>query len=159
MVVRVSFDGACQPPGRAGIATWAFVVEGEGLEAERSGLAAPPGSPESTNNVAEYAGAIHGLEYLLERGYRGPVVLQGDSQLVLRQAEGRYRVRALHLRPLNDRLREKLARFESTKLRWVPRAENARANELTQKAIREVLRSGGPERAREVPGAGEGGAH
>ncbi len=152
MGVRVSFDGACQPPGKGGIATWAFVVEGEGLEAEQWGLAAPPGSPDSTNNVAEYTGAIRGLEHLLERGYRGPVVLQGDSQLVLRQAEGGYRVRAPHLKPLNDRLRRTLALFESAELRWVPREENARANELTQEALRQVRRWGGP-------GAGRRGAH
>ncbi|EQD73488.1 ribonuclease H [mine drainage metagenome] len=91
MGVRVSFDGACQPARGGGIATWAFVVEGEGLDTEGSGLAAPAGSPESTNNVAEYSGALRGLEYLLQRGYRGPVVLQGDSQLVIRQLEGGYR--------------------------------------------------------------------
>jgi ribonuclease HI len=136
MGVRVSFDGACQPARGGGIATWAFVVEGEGLDVERSGLAAPPGSPEATNNVAEYSGALRGLEYLLERGYHGPVVLQGDSQLVIRQLEGGYRVRADHLRVLHQRVRDALGRFESFQLRWVPRERNARANELTQEALR-----------------------
>ncbi len=142
MGVRVSFDGACQPARGGGIATWAFVVEGEGLDTEGSGLAAPPGSPEATNNVAEYSGALRGLEYLLQRGYRGPVVLQGDSQLVIRQLEGGYRVRAAHLRSLNDRVRSALACFQSFQLRWVPREENERANELTQEALRRARRTG-----------------
>ena len=155
----MSFDGACQMARGGRIATWGFVVEGEGLDAEGSGLAAPPGSRDSTNNVAEYTGALQGLGHLLQRGYRGPVVLQGDSQLVIRQLEGGYRVRAEHLRPLNERLRSLMTRFESVRLRWVPREENQRADELTQEALRQARGAGSPGRTGPPRGSSREGAH
>ena len=129
------FDGACQPPHARGIATWAFTIEGAGLEHEASGLAAPPYSPESTNNVAEYSGAIHALEHLLEKGYQGPVVVYGDSELVVRQMSGEYRVKAPHLQAYHDRLGALARRFSSCRFVAIPREENGRADELTKRAV------------------------
>lgn len=138
--VVVHFDGACEPPKGGGIATWAFTVEGGGLDKVSFGLAAPAFSPESTNNVAEYAGAIRALEYLRSRGYAGPVQLIGDSQLVIRQLKGEYRVRKDHLRPRWERLKELVAEFERVDPVWVRREENQRADELTKRAIYEARR-------------------
>lgn len=147
----VHFDGACQPPGGGGIATWAFTVEGRGLDHEESGLAAVPFTPRSTNNVAEYKGAIHALEYLLSKGYRGPVTLMGDSQLVARQFSGEYAVKTEHIKAYHERLHQLAKEFERVDILWIPREENARADELTKRAILEVARTGqGPRRPRLV---------
>jgi ribonuclease HI len=133
--VHVHFDGACQPPNGPGIAAYGFTVEGPGLDVEESGLATPPYSERSTNNVAEYAGAIAALEWLLRNDYRGRVVAFGDSELVIGQMTGEYEVRAEHLTAYHDRLAQLAAQFASIEWRWVPREENTRADRLSKDAI------------------------
>ncbi|HXQ94631.1 MAG TPA: ribonuclease HI [Thermoplasmata archaeon] len=136
--VRVFFDGACEPPKGGGIATYGFTLEGPGLEHEEFGLAVPPGSDRATNNVAEYVGAIRALEFLASIEYHGPVLVFGDSQLVVRQLSGEYEVRAEHLRPYHEHLRALVARIGDVQFSWVPREENQRADELSKRAIAEA---------------------
>lgn len=57
----------------------------------------------ATNNEAEYSGAIIGLEKAIALGAR-TVVVRADSQLMVRQLTGEYRVKAAHLRPLHRRV-------------------------------------------------------
>jgi ribonuclease HI len=132
----VHFDGACQPPRGGGVATYGFTIEGEGLDYEESGLAVPPWSPRATNNVAEYTAAIRALEHLAGTGFRGQVLLIGDSELVVRQMQGEYEVRAEHLKAYRERLQQLATRFGDVRFVWVPREENARADALTQEALR-----------------------
>jgi ribonuclease HI len=136
--VHVHFDGACQPPAGPGIAAYGFTVEGPGLDFEERGLATPPYSEHSTNNVAEYAGAIAALEWLLRNEYRGRVIAFGDSELVIRQMTGVYEVRAEHLKAYHDRLAQLAAQFASLEWRWVPREQNSRADRLSKEAIAET---------------------
>jgi ribonuclease HI len=138
-IVRIQFDGACQPPKGGGVATYGFVVEGEGLEHRDKGLAVPPWSPHATNNVAEYVAAIRGLEWLVARGFRGVVIVAGDSQLVIRQMQGEYEVRAEHLRAYHDHLSRLVAQFENVRFEWVPREENVEADRLSKEALLEAM--------------------
>lgn len=133
--VHVHFDGACQPPGGGGVATFGFTVEGPGHRSEGMGLAVAPWTPRATNNVAEYTAAIRALEWLRERRYSGPVRVMGDSQLVIRQMLGQYRVKAAHLQEYHAQLRELARQFEKVEWVWVPREENARADELSKQAL------------------------
>ena len=133
--VTVRFDGACQPPGGGGVAGWGFVIDGPGLKFEECGLATRPYSPHSTNNVAEYVGAIRALEQLRAIGYSGEVVVEGDSQLVIRQMNGEYEVRAEHLQAYHDWLRELARSFRKVEFRWIPREENTVADALSKRAI------------------------
>ena len=148
-LVIVHFDGACEPPGTGGIATYGFTVDGEGFEEEQYGLAVRPFAPTATNNVAEYAGAICALEWLQSQGYRGPVVVRGDSQLVIRQMTGEYDVKAEHLKAYHARLQQLVAAFEAVRFEWIPRERNTRADALSKQAIRE-------EERRRAPGPGRG---
>jgi len=134
-LVRVHFDGACQPPRGGGVATYGFTVEGESLDHEESGLAVPPWSPSASNNVAEYVAAIRGLEWLRSRAFHGTALLIGDSQLVIRQMEGEYEVQSDRLRPYHARLRALVHEFEEIRFFWVPREENQRADELSKEAL------------------------
>jgi ribonuclease HI len=136
--VTVHFDGACQPPKGPGVATFGFTVEGEGLYAEEGGLATQPYSENSTNNVAEYVAAIRALEWLRGQGYRGSVVVEGDSQLVIRQMTGEYRVLTEHLKAYHDWLARLASEFAAVEWRWVPREENRRADELSKLALAEA---------------------
>lgn len=149
----VHFDGACEPPTGGGIATYGFVVEGEGLDHEEYGPAVRPGAEHATNNVAEYVAAIRALEFLASRGFKGRVELLGDSQLVIRQMQGEYEVRAPHLKAYHARLEALAKQFSHVEFRWVPREQNERADDLSKRAVLEVqgdLRRrtfGKPERA------------
>ena len=136
--VWVHFDGACEPPAGGGIATYGFVVEGEGLDHEEWGPAVRPGAEHATNNVAEYVAAIRALEYVSSRGYQGRVEVLGDSQLVIRQMQGEYEVRAEHLKAYHAHLTTLSRRFSQVEFRWLPREQNERADALSKRAVLEV---------------------
>lgn len=137
-VVQVHFDGACEPPAGGGVATYGFVVEGPDLHYEDCGLAVAPWSPRATNNVAEYTAAIRALEWLSAQGFRGTVLLFGDSQLVVRQMSGEYAVRAEHLKAYHQHLAALAQRFGEVRFRWVPRSENELADRLSKQALVEA---------------------
>jgi ribonuclease HI len=136
-LVEVHFDGACQPPHR-GVAGYGFVVHGEGLDYSERGLAAPPYSETSTNNVAEYVGAIRALEYLRTKGFHGQVVLLGDSELVIKQLRGEYEVRTEHLKAYHHHLATLLESFPEARVEWVPRDQNEEADALSKLAVQEA---------------------
>ena len=88
----------------------------------------------TTNNVAEYRGLIAGLEAALALGARR-VEVRMDSELIVRQAIGRYRVRNPGLIPLHNRLLALRSRFDEVVFRHVPRGENKRADALANQAL------------------------
>ncbi len=136
--MEVHFDGACERTGRGSIAGFGYTITGPGLDHEGYGLAVSAFDRHATNNVAEYAGAVRALEWLTGRGYRGGVTVRGDSQLVIRQMTGEYRVRAEHLRAFHDRLRQLSAGFHRVDFVWIPRDQNQRADQLSKKAVLEA---------------------
>lgn len=89
---------------------------------------------QGTNNEAEYHGLLLGLRHALAEGAR-TVTVRGDSQLVLRQLEGRYIVRAPNLKPLHQEALRLLGRFEEHRLEWVERARNAAADAAAREAL------------------------
>lgn len=133
--VLVHFDGACEELGGRRVAAYGYTLEGAGLRHDDFGLAVPPGHPRATNNVAEYVGAICALEWLVRHGYDGEVRVVGDSQLVVRQMRGEYRVRAEHLRPYHERLSQLARSFRRVEYAWVPRDENVQADALSKRGI------------------------
>jgi ribonuclease HI len=88
----------------------------------------------ATNNVAEYRALIAALEAADEFPARG-VRIRADSQLVVRQLQGRYRVKQPHLRPYFERARELLAKYENVELAHVRREENTEADALVNAAL------------------------
>lgn len=125
----LNFDGSCDPnPG--GRCTFGFVVRRDGqIIHEGHGVAVPPG-PDATNNVAEYTGCIRALEWLRYEPRGEAVVIRGDSELVLKQLRGLYKVRSPLLAPLYWRARELLRELAPIRLEWVPREENREADRL-----------------------------
>jgi ribonuclease HI len=158
--VTVHFDGACEEVAGRKVAAYGFSLEGSGLRHEDFGLAVPPGHERATNNVAEYVAAICALEWLRRAGYAGEVRLVGDSQLVVRQMTGEYEVRAEHLRPYHERLRQLVHEFRRVEFVWVPRSENRRADELSKRGIGLARRSGkagqGPDESRRESAGDDG---
>ena len=89
---------------------------------------------ETTNNVAEYRGVLLGLELASRLGAR-EVEVVGDSELVARQIGGQYKVKHAGLRPLYQEAMAALRGFERWSVRSVPRAHNARADELVNETL------------------------
>jgi ribonuclease HI len=124
----VWFDGACSGnPGPMGAGA---VVQVEGGRPQSLSLFMGHG----TNNEAEYHGLLLALRHALAAG-ADEVVVHGDSQLVLRQVEGHYKVRAENLRALNEEARKLLGRFAAHRIEWVPRERNAGADAAARAAI------------------------
>ena len=88
----------------------------------------------TTNNVAEYQALVAALEAAREFPARG-VRVRADSQLLVRQLEGRYRVKQAHLKPYFERAKELLAEYQSVDLAHVPREENTEADALVNAAL------------------------
>lgn len=133
MKATLWFDGACFPnPGAMGIGA---VIEGpDGILAEISEKLEGMG----TNNVAEYTAIIRGLERARELGV-DDIAIRGDSNLVIQQLTGKFRVTAPRLRPLYQRVQELAAEFHQVDARWIPREENKRADKLSYQALADVL--------------------
>jgi ribonuclease HI len=131
------FDGLCEPnPG--GVATYGFVVKRGGKKVhEGHGLACAPRTPQCTNNVAEYTGLLKLLEHLVDGNLAEPAVIRGDSDLVIRQVKGEYKVKSALLAPLYAKVRDLVARLPSVKFQHIPREENRDADALTNLAYAE----------------------
>lgn len=93
---------------------------------------------QTTNNIAEYTAAIIALEYAVERG-ASKVKLLADSELLVKQLNGQYKVKNEGLKPLLRRVKELLARIGSTEIQYIPREMNKEADALANKAIDEKL--------------------
>jgi ribonuclease HI len=89
---------------------------------------------EATNNVAEYRAVLLGLELARSVG-ASEVEVVNDSELVARQIGGQYKVKNPGLRPLWQEAMAALREFERWSVRNVPRAMNARADELVNEAL------------------------
>ena len=87
-----------------------------------------------TNNEAEYAGLITGLQCARSLGIE-KIVAQGDSKLILQQVEGNWKVKALHLRQYYNEAVSMSKEFASFQTCHIERARNSRADELANEAM------------------------
>jgi ribonuclease HI len=125
----VNVDGGSRGnPGPAAIAAVLTTPEGELVEerAERIGRA--------TNNVAEYRALLLGLERARELGATEVEVI-GDSQLIVRQVNGQYKVKDAGLKPLHQQAQQALRAFDSWTVRDVRREQNDVADALLNQAL------------------------
>ncbi|CAM4300088.1 ribonuclease HI family protein [Corallococcus sp. ZKHCc1 1396] len=131
--VRVYSDGAARGnPGPAGAG--AVLMDAQGAVIARLGKFLG----HQTNNYAEYAGLLLGLQHARALGAR-EVEVYADSELLIRQLDGRYQVKSPTLKPLFQEARALLKAFSKVKLAHVPRAQNAEADEMSNRAIDERL--------------------
>lgn len=92
----------------------------------------------TTNNVAEYSALLAALTYARDKGIRD-LELFSDSQLLVRQFGGAYRVKASHLVPLFLKVMALRREIPNLRLHHVPREKNAAADRLANRAIDERL--------------------
>jgi ribonuclease HI len=127
LVVNVD-GGARGNPGPAAIAAVVRSADGEVLEerGERIGRA--------TNNVAEYRALLLGIARAAELG-ASELELVGDSELVVKQVKGEYKVKDATMRELHAEVKEALSGFDGWSIRHVRREYNAEADRLVNQEL------------------------
>jgi len=130
-------DGACSGnPGKSGIGVVIYVPGNEShnvkggnryMISEYIGIA--------TNNIAEYTAFVRGLEKVRSFGVKKISVFV-DSELLVRQMTGVYKVKNKNLIPLWNKAKELLKGFESHTIAHVPRELNTEADKLAREAIK-----------------------
>jgi ribonuclease HI len=125
----VNVDGGSRGnPGPGAVAAVVRDADGNLLE-ERGELIG-----EGTNNVAEYKAVLLGISRAADLG-ASEVELIGDSELVVRQVKGEYKVKDAALRELHAQVRDALRQFEDWSIRHVRREQNERADGLVNQTL------------------------
>ena len=125
-------DGACRGnPGLAG--SGAALVDADGKVVAEAMRFLGHG----TNNVAEYTALIIGLEEARRHGVED-LEIRMDSKLVVEQMNGKWKMKAAHLRPLALEAGALLASFPKRLIRHIPREQNTIADALANRAIDEA---------------------
>lgn len=127
-VVTICTDGASR--GNPGPAAYAYVIK----HPHSGDIEAKGRLPDTTNNVAEYTALIKALEHAQRLGVRN-LDVRTDSELMVKQVQGSYRVKNEGLRPLYEQALDLIDQFDSVSLRHVPRDQNARADRLCNEAL------------------------
>jgi len=128
--VVIFTDGVAEPnPGPAAI--------GATIKDEQGRLITTISQPigHATNNQAEYRAIIAALESAISLG-ADQVEMRSDSELVVRQINGRYRVKNAALKPLFQKVKQLQRRFEGFTITHVPRQQNREADSLAGKALK-----------------------
>jgi ribonuclease HI len=129
-LLTIHTDGAAR--GNPGPAAYAYVIEQEGQPlVEEAGTIG-----EATNNQAEYTAMVRALEHALAMGGHHRAVVHSDSELMVKQLNGEYRVKNEDLRPLFEEATRLRRRFNGgVSFVHVRREQNRRADELCNEAL------------------------
>lgn len=122
------FDGACR--GNPGPMAIGVVLLENGKKVKEVSKSIGMG----TNNIAEWRALVEGLKIAIAHGCK-KLEVRGDSQLIIKQITGQYRVKSDALIPLFDEARKLCESFEQLRFKWVRREENLYTDTLSNKAL------------------------
>jgi ribonuclease HI len=94
-----------------------------------------------TNNYAEYSGLLAALDFALTQGHPRLKVVS-DSELMVKQIKGQYRVNSPELKPLYEEAKRRIARLEFFQIQHVLREKNQRADRLANLAMDQGMGKG-----------------
>jgi len=139
---RAAIDGGSR--GNPGPAAWAVAVldDAGAVTESRSGFIG-----RATNNVAEYHGLLQALRCAAEAAAEQVEIL-ADSELIVRQVEGVYRVKHPDLKPLHAEALRLATGFKSFRIQHVRREHNKLADRLVNQALDRAGAAPAPEEAR-----------
>lgn len=120
-------------PGPAGYGVYLEDANGQKLEELYEFLGV------KTNNVAEYSGLLAALEFALEEGHQRIRVV-ADSELMVKQMQGKYRVNSPDLKPLYEEAKRRVAKLQGFRIEHVLRGKNKEADRLANLAMDEGTR-------------------
>jgi ribonuclease HI len=129
--VNLYTDGACRGnPGQGGAGAVLVGETGEIVATVKHSLG------HCTNNIAEYRALIFGLEIALKKRY-GHLNIFLDSELLVNQIKGSYKVKNENLKILMREVRKLLSYFDSYRVEHIDRSQNHMADKLANEAIDE----------------------
>lgn len=140
----LSFDGACEPVNPGGVATYGYAIIWE--NGQSKGYHGVVGEGEDmTCNVAEYSALIKGLQRLsFIVSKKDEILIQGDSQLIIYQMIGKYRVNAENLKSFHMEAKTLIEYFKNKDIKiefkWVNREFNSEADRLSKVAYKEYTK-------------------
>jgi len=105
-----------------------------------------------TNNFAEYSGLLGCLQYALDHGHRR-LRLVSDSELMVKQIQGKYQVKSPDLRPLFDEAKRRIAKLDGFEISHALRHKNKDADRLANEAMDRGMKRSGAEGLAPVAGA------
>jgi ribonuclease HI len=133
--LQINIDGAAR--GNPGPAAFAFVIRQAGrLLVEEAGSLG-----RQTNNVAEYTALVRALEHAAQLGAKRLLILS-DSELLVKQMNGAYRVKNADLKVLHDEAQQLRRNFDAVTIRHVMREQNPDADRLCNEVLDGVRPSG-----------------
>ncbi len=128
MVCVLFFDGACR--GNPGPMAIGVLLMENGSKIKEISKRVGTG----TNNIAEWKALIEGLKLAKVHGCR-ELEVRGDSQLIIKQISGEYKVKSDNLVPLFNKAMGLCKSFEKLRFKWVRREENSYTDALSNKAL------------------------
>ncbi|HMD30919.1 MAG TPA: ribonuclease HI family protein, partial [Candidatus Acidoferrales bacterium] len=128
-MVTANIDGGAR--GNPGPAAYGIVLRDAG---GKTLLATGKYVGRATNNVAEYYGLVAALDAARERGVKH-LRVESDSELLVRQMQGRYRVKSPDLKPLHERAAKLSRGFEHFEIAHVRREQNREADRMVNAAL------------------------
>lgn len=123
-LATIHFDGGGQSPGPVTAACAVELSDGS-VEEDLKRF------DRGTHNTAEWEALMLGLRVALKHGERH-VMVKGDSMLVVKQVNHEWKAKNEAMRRLRTQAEELLAQFETWRVKWIPREENGRADELAR---------------------------
>jgi ribonuclease HI len=135
MILKAYFDGACDPNPGGTAAYGAVILHRHQRIWKCSELYYPPAGHEkaTSNNIAEYCGLIAVLEWLTENEhYDAKIRIFGDSNLVINQIFGSWRIKRGLYVPLAHWAKALVRPFTDIEGRWISRSENTIADRLSK---------------------------
>ncbi|MCI0413222.1 ribonuclease HI family protein [bacterium] len=130
----IHIDGASR--GNPGHASYGFAIldpEGKVLHSGNGYIGI------TTNNVAEYTALLEALRFVLAQKIQS-VEIRSDSELLVKQLNGEYKVKSEHLAALNGECRMLLRRLSWYEIKHVPRSQNKIADRLANEALDQQLK-------------------
>ena len=137
-MITIYFDGLCYPKNPGGVAAYGYLVyrDEELLWKGFGGVGQGRGM---TNNVAEYEGLKAAAQWLADEGIEDKIVIKGDSELVIKQMKGQYKVSSATSKKYVPEIK-KLLEGKDVVFAWVPREENEEADRLSRMGYESYLR-------------------
>jgi ribonuclease HI len=131
-MITIHFDGLCYPKNPGGVAAYGYLAHRDGKLIHQGFRAVGEGKG-MTNNVAEYEGLMAAAQWIADEEIDEQIVIKGDSELVIKQMNGQYRVNSATSRKYVPEIK-KLLQGKDVSLVWVPREENEEADKLSRVA-------------------------
>jgi ribonuclease HI len=137
-MITINFDGLCYPKNPGGVAAYGYLVSRDGKQIWR-GFGSVGEGKGMTNNVAEYEALMAAAQWLADEEIDDKILIRGDSELVIKQMKGQYRISSATSKKYVPEIK-RLLQGKDVTFEWVPREENEEADGLSRMGYESYIR-------------------